>query len=70
MVQRVMVPYVLATLLLEGGGCDVSEGTKDQWMLRDQSLRALFVGMVPCVLATLPLEGGGCDVSEGTKDQW
>ena len=59
-----MVPCVLATLLLEGGGCDVSEGTKDQWRLRDQSLRALFVGMVLCVLATLPLEGGGCDVSE------
>ena len=32
--------------------------------LRDQSLRALFVGMVLCVLATLLLEGGGCDVSE------
>ena len=38
--------------------------------LRDQSLRALFVGMVLCVLATLLLEGGGCDVSEGTRDQW
>ena len=59
-----MMPCVLATLPLEGGGCDVSEGTKDQWSLRDQSLRALFVGMVLYVLATLLLEGGGCDVSE------
>ena len=32
--------------------------------LRDQSLRALFVGMVLYVLATLLWEGGGCDVSE------